>query len=63
MLKKQVSLNEANSVNWNILDIVISTPKLMGNVLAHKEANDPLEVNPATIIIDECDLLLQYISI
>ena len=48
-----------NSVNWNILDIVVSTPEQMSHILAHKDAIDPLEVNPSTIVIDECDLLLQ----
>lgn len=59
MQRKQGFFNMVNSVNWNILDIVVSTPEQMGNILAHKDAIDPLEVNPSTIVIDECDLLLQ----
>ncbi|KRW99455.1 P-loop containing nucleoside triphosphate hydrolase [Pseudocohnilembus persalinus] len=57
-LRQMSFQNVVNGVNWNNTDILVSTPSQLEQILQVKDKQDPFEVNPATIVIDEVDLLL-----
>ena len=59
MIRKQGFVNMVNSFNWNLLDFGISSPKVLNDIITHKEAMKAMEINPKIIILEECDLLLQ----
>jgi len=58
LLHKQAFVNSADSVDWNKLDVVISSPKVMNDILTYKAAFDN-HINPNIVLLDECDSLLQ----
>lgn len=51
--------NVINNASWKITDILISTPIVMCHILETKDKFDPYDINPAVIVIDEFDELLQ----
>lgn len=55
--------NVVNGVNWNKVDVLITTPGQMNIIYNYKDKRDPYEINPKYIVIDEADLLLGYKSI
>ncbi|OMJ73638.1 hypothetical protein SteCoe_27625 [Stentor coeruleus] len=58
-IKQQGFHNLALSVDWGIVDILISTPSILNQILEYRIAiNEPM-INPKTIVIDEMDLILE----
>ena len=42
-----------------MIDILISTPKLLNDIIEYKLANQAGSINPKSIVIDEMDLMLE----
>lgn len=58
-MKQQGFHNLALSVDWGIVDILISTPTILSQIIEYRIAlNEPM-INPKTIVIDEMDLILE----
>lgn len=55
--------NVINNASWKLTDILIATPIVMAHIMASRDKFDPYDINPATIVIDEFDELLQNDSI
>lgn len=51
--------NVVNNASWKITDMLLTTPVVMTHILNSKEKYDPYDINPAVIVIDEFDELLQ----
>jgi superfamily II DNA/RNA helicase len=51
--------NVINNASWKITDILLATPAVMSHILDHKDKYDPYDINPALIVVDEFDELLQ----
>lgn len=49
--------NMAKALDWRLLDVVISTPKTLNELLRHKIALGEMDLNPAVVYLDECDIL------
>jgi len=49
--------NMAKTLDWRLLDVVISTPKTLNELLRHKIALGEMDLNPAVVYLDECDIL------
>lgn len=49
--------NMAKTLDWKLWDVVISTPKTLNELIRHKLVTDQMDLNPAVIYLDECDLL------
>ena len=47
----------AKTLDWRLLDVVISTPKTLNELLRHKIALGEMDLNPAVVYLDECDIL------
>lgn len=50
--------NVAKNVNWSLVDIFLSTPLLLEQILKFKDKYNPFEIDPKIIVFDESDLLL-----
>lgn len=48
-----------NNASWKITDILLATPVVMSHILESKDKYDPYDINPAVIVVDEFDDLLQ----
>jgi superfamily II DNA/RNA helicase len=56
----QLSLkNVINNASWKLTDVLLATPVVMSHILESKEKYDPYDINPAVIVVDEFDELLQ----
>ena len=56
----EISLkNVINNASWKLTDILLATPVVMSHIIDHKDKYDPYEINPAVVVIDEFDELLQ----
>lgn len=51
--------NMVNNASWRLTDILLATPVVLGHILDSKEKYDPYDINPALIVVDEFDELLQ----
>lgn len=49
--------NMVKSLDWRLLDVVISTPKTLNDLLRQKIAIGQMDFNPAVVYLDECDIL------
>lgn len=50
-------------INWNDMDILLSTPIILDSLMRIKEKYDPFDINPRIVVVDEADLLLSEASI
>jgi len=50
--------NVINNASWSLTDVLISTPMTLSHVLKARQAFAPYDINPAIVVIDEIDLLL-----
>lgn len=48
-----------NNASWKISDVLLATPIVMSHILDYKDKYDPYDINPAVIVIDEFDELMQ----
>jgi hypothetical protein len=51
--------NVINNASWRLTDVLLATPVVLTHILDAKDRYDPYDMNPATIVIDEFDELLQ----
>ena len=51
--------NVINNASWKLTDVLLATPVVMSHILDNKDKYDPYDINPAVIVIDEFDELLQ----
>ncbi|TNV86152.1 hypothetical protein FGO68_gene15481 [Halteria grandinella] len=51
--------NVINNASWKLTDMLLVTPVVMSHILQSKEKYDPYDINPAVIVVDEFDELLQ----
>jgi len=51
--------NVVNNASWKLTDILLTTPVVMSHILDSRDKYDPYDINPAVIVIDEFDELLQ----
>ena len=51
--------NVINNASWKITDVLLATPVVMSHILESKDKYDPYDINPAVIVVDEFDELLQ----
>lgn len=51
--------NVINNASWKLTDILLATPVVMSHILESKDKYDPYDINPAVIVVDEFDELLQ----
>lgn len=51
--------NVVNNASWKLTDMLLATPVVLSHILQSKEKYDPYDINPAVIVIDEFDELLQ----
>lgn len=49
--------NMVKTLDWRLLDVVISTPKTLNDLLRQKIAIGQMDFNPAVVYLDECDIL------
>ena len=47
-----------NSLNWDLFDYCISTPKTMNDIIKYKISNKETVINPSIIVLEDTDLLL-----
>jgi superfamily II DNA/RNA helicase len=50
--------NVINNASWSLTDVLITTPMTLSHVLKARQAFAPYDINPAIVVIDEIDLLL-----
>jgi hypothetical protein len=50
--------NVANNASWNLTDVLLSTPMTLNHILKKRQPYANFDVNPAIIVVDEIDLLL-----
>lgn len=50
--------NIVAGINWNEIDILLSTPTILDSLMKIKEKYDPFNINPSMVVVDEADLLL-----
>lgn len=50
--------NVINNASWSLTDVLISTPMTLSHVLKARQSFAPYDINPAIVVIDEIDLLL-----
>jgi hypothetical protein len=51
--------NVVNNASWKLTDILLATPVVMSHIIDSKDKFDPYDINPAVIVVDEFDELLQ----
>jgi len=51
--------NAVNNASWNVTDILFSSPVVMSYIMDRKKKNNPFDINPKTIIVDEFDEQIQ----
>jgi superfamily II DNA/RNA helicase len=51
--------NVINNASWKLTDVLLATPVVMSHILDSKDKFDPYDINPAVIVVDEFDELLQ----
>ena len=47
------------SSNWNLIDVLITTPYIFSEILKIKMHSGILDINPKILFFDEIDLLFQ----
>lgn len=52
-------VNVVNNSSWELSDVLIATPMTLAHVLKMRQAFAPFDINPALIVLDEVDLLLE----
>jgi len=50
--------NVVNTVSWQELDILVTTPGQLEDIMAVKDKKDPYNLNPKFVVVDEYDILL-----
>jgi len=50
--------NVINNASWDISDVLFGTPVTLAHILQKRERYAPFDINPATIVVDEVDLML-----
>lgn len=50
--------NIVKNVNWDDIDVLISTPVQLANLLEVKDLQEPSNINPQFVAVDEYDVLL-----
>jgi superfamily II DNA/RNA helicase len=58
-MAKQRFHSIASGVEWEILDVLISTPKLLNDILNYRMGSRLSGFDPRTIVIDEMDLIIE----
>ncbi|OMJ86175.1 hypothetical protein SteCoe_12379 [Stentor coeruleus] len=58
-IKQQSFHNLALSIDWGVIDILISTPSILSQIVEYRIAINESIINPKTIVIDEMDLILE----
>ena len=58
-IKTQGFHNLAMGIEWEFIDILVSTPRLLSDIIDFKVANNAPTINPRSIVIDEMDILLE----
>jgi len=63
--KAEESANESvtHLVNWGELDLLISTPVQLANLLKIQDKTNPYNINPRTVVIDEYDYIFGDVSL
>ncbi len=51
--------NVVNNASWKLTDVLITTPIIMSHIIDQRDKFDPYDINPAVIVIDEFDELIQ----
>lgn len=51
--------NVVNNASWKLTDILLTTPVVLSHILESKDKYDPYDINPAVIVVDEFDELVQ----
>lgn len=52
-----------NNASWKLTDVLLATPVVMSHILDSKDKFDPYDINPAVIVVDEFDELLQNTAV
>jgi len=50
--------NVVNTVSWGEVDILVTTPGQLEDIMAVKDKKDPYNLNPRIVVVDEYDILL-----
>jgi len=50
--------NVVNTVSWGEIDILVTTPGQLEDIMAVKDKKDPYNLNPKIVVVDEYDILL-----
>lgn len=50
--------NVINNASWSLTDVLIATPMTLSHILKARQSFAPYDINPAIVVIDEIDLLL-----
>ena len=58
-MKKLCLENASNNIEWNMIDVLISTPTILNTLLKIKTAKNLPVINPKSIVIDEMDFMLE----
>lgn len=47
----------AKTLDWRLWDIVVSTPKTLNDLMRLKTVVGQMDLDPAVVYLDECDIL------